>query len=151
MTYRPPSATPRGRWAAFLHQQRRERDWSQQQAFEALHEGLGLGPRSRASYVALDMGDRQPKPHEAAFLGSYFGAEPSNEDAPPEPTPDLATALLALVEELGEMRKERQALATKVEELSAAVDQLVAADLDRRGNEGPSTHGAHRPTGAAGL
>lgn len=61
MPYRPPSTPPKGRWAVFLHEERRARDWNQTQAFEALREGLRLGQKSRASYVALDMGARQPR------------------------------------------------------------------------------------------
>jgi hypothetical protein len=62
---------------------RRERDWSQQQAFRALYAGLRLSENSRASYVALDMGDRQPRASEREFLIAYFGAGPSDADAEP--------------------------------------------------------------------
>lgn len=92
--YRPPSRPPRGAWAKFLHRERQRRDWSQSQAFEQLREGLGLGVRSRASYVALDMGDRQPHPEEVAFLETFFGASPSDE---PEPIAALPADLSAVV------------------------------------------------------
>lgn len=84
--YRPPARLPKGKWALFLHRQRRKRGWSQQQAFEELHRGLRLGPKSRASYSAIDMGDREPKPHEQRFLTQFFESGP---DDPYEPEPAL--------------------------------------------------------------
>jgi hypothetical protein len=75
---------------------RQDRDWSQTQAFEALHEGLKFGPKSRASYIALDAGHRPPKPDEQTFLVSYFGKSPDDVPEPVEPTepPDALVAAL---------------------------------------------------------
>jgi hypothetical protein len=96
---------------------RRDRDWSQQQAFEALRDGLHFGPKSRASYTAIDMGRRPPTPGEQAFLVKYFGKSP--DDAPDRPeatetTDPLVCALMrqteaieALVAELAESRTQR--------------------------------------------
>jgi transcriptional regulator with XRE-family HTH domain len=108
--YRTHASAPRGRWARWLHRMRKDRGLSQTQAFEALREDLNLGPRSRASYRAIDMGDRPPTPREAEVLVRYFGSSP---DDLPEITEDTETpaslvdaikvqtgALLALVEEL---------------------------------------------------
>lgn len=71
--YRPPSRSPRGAWARHIHEKRRDRGLSQSAAFELLYEGLGLSPRSRSAYLAIDMGDRQPNEREAAYLASVFG------------------------------------------------------------------------------
>lgn len=57
---------------------RQVRDWSQTQAFEALRDGLDLGPRSRAAYIKLDMGERPPRPREQQFLIEYFGSGPDD-------------------------------------------------------------------------
>ena len=93
---------------------RKDRDWSQQQGFEALREGLGFGPKSRASYVAIDMGKRPPTTDEAKFLVRYFGKSPDDiPDAIPEAEPNaaLVTALQAQVKALEsiieEMRLQR--------------------------------------------
>lgn len=79
---------------------RKERDWSQSQAFEALREGLRFGPRSRASYRAIDMGTRPPTPSEADFLVRYFGSSPDDIHDVPEPNDPLVEAIRDLVEEL---------------------------------------------------
>jgi hypothetical protein len=78
VSYRPPATPPRGRWARFLHQMRKEREWSQQQGFEALRDGLHFGPKSRASYIAIDMGHRPPTAGEQDFLIRYFGKSPDD-------------------------------------------------------------------------
>ncbi len=128
MTYRPSSRPPQGRWALFLHEQRRSRDWSQSQAFEALRAVLGLGPRSRASYLALDMGDREPRAGEQAALVAFFGAEPSDHIEPvAEPTNiDLAAAITALVGELGEWRRERETIESRLRAVESELQSLRA-------------------------
>lgn len=75
---------------------RQDRDWSQTQAFEALREGLQFGPKSRASYIALDMGHRPPRPDEQEYLVGYFGKSPDDLPAPVEPT-EPADALVAAI------------------------------------------------------
>ena len=88
---------------------RRDLDWSQQQAFEALRAGLKLGPKSRASYIAIDMGKRAPTLKEMEFLVSYFGKSP--EDFPDEPgdaepvasIQGLTVAITSLVTDLREI------------------------------------------------
>lgn len=90
--YRPPNRPPKGAWATHLHAIRRERDLSQVQAFELVQEGLGLSPKSRAVYIAIDMGDRQPKPEEAEYLASVFGW-PSAATEPTESGDPLVAAL----------------------------------------------------------
>lgn len=112
MSYRPPSRPPVGGWAKHLHKIRRERDLSQQQAFELVSEGLHLSPKSRAVYIALDMGDRQPRPDEAEYLATVFGW-PEEQDTP-TPAADQAALIAALT---------RQAEA--LERQTAAIDALV--------------------------
>ena len=56
MGYRPSAKPAAGRWGIALDRYRRAKDWSQQRGFEQLREGLRLGPKSRASYVALEHG-----------------------------------------------------------------------------------------------
>lgn len=102
MSYRPPSHPPQGRWARWLHEMRRARDWSQQQAFEELHVGLGLGQKSRASYIKIDMGPRPPNVRQQEYLVGYFGQTPDDPIvvAPTGDRDELAAAIYALVEEM---------------------------------------------------
>jgi hypothetical protein len=93
--YRPPNRPPKRAWARHLHEVRRERKLSQTQAFELVYEGLGLSPKSRAVYVAIDMGDRQPTAREAEYLASVFGWPPDIEEAEP-PATDQAALIAAL-------------------------------------------------------
>ncbi len=95
MSYRPPSRQPRGSWARHLHDQRQLRDLSQTQAFEAVYERIGWSRKSRTAYVAIDMGERQPKPNEAQVLGAEFGWPPDPQDMPSE-TPDYAAIVAAI-------------------------------------------------------
>jgi hypothetical protein len=105
---------------------RQDRGWSQQQAFEALHEGLGFGPRSRASYVAIDMGKRPPTPTEAEFLVSYFGKSPDDLPEPIEPTEPADALVVALA-------AQTEAINALVARLDTFVGPLgdVVADLLR--------------------
>lgn len=76
--YRPPSTEPRGKWARAIHRKRRADGLSQQAAFELLGPRLGFGPKSRAAYVALDLGSRQPTEHESEVLAEWLGAYPED-------------------------------------------------------------------------
>ena len=91
---------------------REERGWSQQRAFEQLHEALGLGPRSRASYISLEK-SREPDPDQQEAIAEFYKARPNELDQI-EPEPEtgpltLAGALYDLTVELREMRHEREA------------------------------------------
>lgn len=112
----------RGRWGSFLLEQRETRGWTQEEAFAALREGLGLGPKSRSSYVQLERGQRQPDARQQEFLTGYYHAIPV--ERPQVAPPDLAGAINALVEELREMRLERQELAARVSALEGVVRLL---------------------------
>jgi hypothetical protein len=108
VSYRPPSRPPKGAWAIHLHAVRRERNLSQQQAFEQVQAALGISPKSRAVYVALDMGDRQPTDTEASVLAAEYGWPTEQPAVPVESGTaaivaaiDRQTAIMAaLVEEL---------------------------------------------------
>lgn len=140
--YRPPSRAPKGAWANHLHAIRRERDLSQTQAFELVYEGLGISPKSRAVYLAIDMGDRQPSKTEAEYLASVFGW-PSEAVEPPV-TPDTlaaainrqAAALEALVARLDGDWSDRL----------AKIEQEVGLLLPLLGHEGSQERLARRGT-----
>lgn len=121
--YRPPSADPKGRWARHIHAARRERGWNQTRAFEEWHVGLGLAPKSRTAYLNLDMGKRQPKPHEAEYLASQIGWPP-DQDEPVEAPPSDMAALIAAI------RDQTRAMDALVNELRA--DHAVSADVRER-------------------
>jgi 5'-deoxynucleotidase YfbR-like HD superfamily hydrolase len=94
---------------------REDRGWSQQRAFEELRFGLQFGPKSRASYRALDIGTRIPTILEQEFFVSYFGKSPDDLPdlvEPTEPADALVAALTrqaAAIEALvGELQKERE-------------------------------------------
>jgi hypothetical protein len=103
---------------------RKERNWSQQRAFEALREGLGFGPKSRASYAAIDMGKRPPTMGESAFLVSYFGKSPDDLPEVPEPTEPVD----ALVAALTAQTEAISALVTRLDSLAATAIREGVAD-----------------------
>jgi hypothetical protein len=122
--YVPLSRPPKGAWARHIQAKRQEWGWSQQHAFEQLREGLHLGPKSRASYVKIDEGGRQPTADEAAYLASVFGWPEPEPEA--EPSADvgvgaLVGAITALVEELRLARLRQETFDEHVLELLAAV------------------------------
>jgi hypothetical protein len=142
--YRPPKDEPKGRWARHLHEQRRLRDLSQMQAFELLFERMSWSPKSRASYVAIDMGTRQPSPSESTILGAEFGWPPDPEINDELEDPSLATALVALAGELRASREERVSLAARLEKMEAVLDGLVQQAM--RAVNGP--HAPHETSGS---
>lgn len=120
--YRPPSAEPRGRWARHIHAKRREWGWSQTRGFEAVREGLGLSEKSRAAYITLDMGPREPNEVEAAALAAVYGYPPEATTTGLEATESgdsLAQAINALVVELRAMREERELVEARLRALEA--------------------------------
>ena len=116
--YRPPSTEPRGKWARAIHAKRRSDGISQTGAFEVLGERLGLGPKSRAAYVAIDLGLRQPTEAEAAVLAEWLGAYPSDdmERSGRDDTPPDLSALLAKLDRQAEV----------IDRLAAAIELLMA-------------------------
>lgn len=110
--YRPPSTEPRGKWAQAIHRKRRSDGMSQTGAFEVLGPRLGMGPKSRAAYVAIDLGLRQPTDAEAQVLVDWLGAYPSDMEAPgPDTTDPGVSALL-------------QALTAQTAAMTALVNRL---------------------------
>lgn len=82
VSYRPRTVPPRSDWGRFLVRMRQERDWSAVQAHEALHEGLGLKLKSKASYTAIEDG-RDLRPSEERYLREFFGGGPTDVDRDP--------------------------------------------------------------------
>ena len=141
--YRPPSSEPQGRWAKHIHAKRREWGWSQTRGFEAVREGLGLGPKSRAAYITLDQGPRVPTTGEEQALAAVYGYPP---EVAPEPleatqTPDsLVTALRAQTAAIRELVEEmRLARAEDLVSREALMTALGAA-LSRVGRPGADGH-----------
>lgn len=133
--YRPPARAPRGAWATHLHSQRRERDLSQTQAFELVAVGLGLSPKSRAVYAAIDMGDRQPRAEEAEYLASVFGWPPEGtaDASGATETPDALVSALqaqtaainALVAELQQEREDGRDVATAFDRAASRLLEVL--------------------------
>lgn len=111
--YHTPDRAPKGTWAVHIHEQRRKRGLSQTQAFNLVRERLHLSPSSRATYIALDMGDRQPRQEEAEVLAAEFGW-------PPEPTPAPL-----------ETTESRGSVAEAIDRQTAALKEMAAAIRDR--------------------
>jgi hypothetical protein len=86
-----------------------------------------MGPKSRAAYVAIDLGLRQPTDAEAAILADWLGGYPPDVESG-EPglathlpgLSDLASAISELVAELRAARQERADLLERVEALETA-------------------------------
>lgn len=153
--YRPPSTEPRGKWAKRIHEKRRAEGLSQTGAFELLRERLGYGPKSRFSYVALDMGTREPTDAEAKVLAEWLGGYPddmADSGDATTATSELAAlvqSINALVEEMRAARqadqaRQRDEIATAVREAVEPLWQLMRGALPPR--EGPA-HGGATPAG----
>lgn len=114
----------RGKWGTFLLEQRSARKWTQADAFEELRAGLGLGPTSRASYVLLERGQRQPNPAQQRFLVGFYRAEPL-EVSEVDDEPTLARALIALTDELRESRRHREDAEARLRAMEAGLALLA--------------------------
>lgn len=79
MSYRAPAKAPLTDWGRFIVRRRAELAWSATRAFEAVRDGLNLGPKSRSAYLAFEY-DREPTEQEAAVFREVFGGEPGPED-----------------------------------------------------------------------
>lgn len=147
--YRPPSRPPRGARATHLHAVRRDRDLSQTQAFELVYAGLGISPKSRAVYLAIDMGDRQPTATEAEYLASVFGwpSEPTEATESGDPLVAALTrqsaAIEALVEEL-RLARAGQVVANDV------LLQAIAAAVGGPAPQGTSAGSGHEAPAGTG-
>jgi hypothetical protein len=67
VSYRRPTKQLGGAWARHIDNWLREHDWSVNHAFEQWHDDLGLGERSRASWVKVVSGERPPNERQAKF------------------------------------------------------------------------------------
>lgn len=154
MGYRPPSVEPRGAWAKAIHRKRRELNVSQQRAFEMLGASLGFGPKSRAAYIALDMGQRPPTEAESKVLAEWLGGypeEPSTAGSdigrhtPFDPAAyleridALVGSVSELVAEVRAARQERDDLLERVGALEAAA-RLRERSGDGAGDGTPAPH-----------
>ena len=131
--YHPPSEEPRGRWARHIHAVRRERNWSATRGFEAVREGLGLSPKSRAAYLPFESGERTPTPKEEAVLAAVYGWPPESptEALDATETPDSVLAAVSLL--LDEIRAERAARVEWERGLLSALQELATGRAPRDG------------------
>lgn len=151
MSYRPSSKPPRGAWARHLQEQRRLRDLSQTQAFELVYERVGWSPKSRTAYVAIDMGDRQPKGNEVTVLGAEFGWPSDPVESEATETPDALIAALAaqtaainaLVAEMRLSRAEQSGAFEGIERALRVVAN-IREDEESGSSSGPQSHGGFR-------
>ena len=136
--YRPPSTEPRGAWARAIHAKRRAEGISQTGGFEVLGPLLGMGPRSRAAYRAIDMGDRPPRPDEAEVLAEWLGYWPSEatESASPAASDgvglaELAEAIRDQAQAINDLARQVAALSVRTldEELAEATGDYVRAHV----------------------
>lgn len=129
---------PRGKWGTFLVREREARGWTQETAFDALRSGLGLGPKSRSSYVGLERGSKLPDREQREYLVQFYGAEPA--DVPESPS-EQATLIAALTRQaeamealVGELRMARTTQDARDEVLVRLVAAL--APQARRDEDG---------------
>lgn len=118
VTYRARAVPPASDWGRFLVRMRQEKDWSAVQAHEALHDGLGLRLKSKASYTALEDG-KAPSPAQERFLREFFHDGPTEADRDPMAgtggdTPAVPAAYLeridALLVTVGQLIEQNAAL-----------------------------------------
>lgn len=138
--YRNPSKQPRTAWAVHIDRYMREHGMSQQGAFEAARQALGLGPKSRAAFLPFLEG-REPDTREAEALASVFGWPDPESDQPAEAEPGLAAALTMLAQELAALRVERRELVGRVTDLEMAVAALAERSLRDAGPGAAPEHG----------
>lgn len=131
--YRPPSREPRGTWARAIHEKRRRDGISQTGSFEVLGPRLGLGPKSRQSYINLDMGDREPTAVEAAVLAEWLGGYPVDDPsagAAANTPADLIQALADQTAAISELAAQVKRLVDRPQtEAAAALVELVRLGL----------------------
>ena len=150
--YRPPSTEPRGKWARAIHAKRRELGLSQTGGFEVLGERLGLGPKSRAAYVAIDLGQRLPTDAEAAVIADWLGGYPADDmetsgsvlNAGPDVSSYL-TRIDSLVGTVSELVAELRATRRDRDDLSERVEALEAAARLRDSRDGAAGGGTTAP------
>lgn len=137
--YRPSTTKPKGAWSRHLDEQRRLRDLSQTQAFELVYERIGWSRKSRTAYVAIDKGERQPKPDEATVLAAEFGWPPDqDEPAPAQGESALIAALGAQTTAINRLIERLDLLASSAIR-DGVLDALREAGLDPDAGASPSS------------
>jgi hypothetical protein len=151
VSYRRPTKPLGGAWARHIDNWLREHDWSVNHAFEQWHDELGLGERSRASWVKVVSGERPPNERQAKFLVSVMGEpEAGTEQADSEGGGDAATlvaafrdALLEQTRALAEVRLElREARRTAEEERGVIAEILARLEARLELGTEPASNGA---------
>jgi hypothetical protein len=151
VSYRRPTKQLGGAWARHIDNWLREHDWSVNHAFEQWHDELGLGERSRASWVKVVSGERPPNERQAKFLVSVMGEpEAGTEQAISEGGGDAATllaafrdALLEQTRALAEVRLElREARRTAEEERGVIAEILARLEARLELGTEPASNGA---------
>jgi hypothetical protein len=127
--YRPPSTEPRGKWAIALHAKRKAEGISQTEGFELLGPRLGFSPKSRAAYIAIDMGTRQPSESEAVVLADWLGYWPDDSSMASSggatTQPELAAYLEANTAALREQTAAFLTLAASIDRMANGVTGAV--------------------------
>jgi hypothetical protein len=151
VSYRRPTKQLGGAWARHIDNWLREHDWSVNHAFEQWHDDLGLGERSRASWVKVVSGERPPNERQAKFLVSVMGEpEAGTEQAGSEGGGDAATlvaafrdALMEQTRALAEVRLElREARRTAEEERGVIAEILARLEARLELGTEPASNGA---------
>jgi hypothetical protein len=151
VSYRRPTKQLGGAWARHIDNWLREHDWSVNHAFEQWHDELGLGERSRASWVKVVSGERPPNERQARFLVSVMGEpEAGTEQAGSDGGGDAATllaafrdALLEQTRALAEVRLElREARRTAEEERGVIAEILARLEARLELGTEPASNGA---------
>lgn len=132
--YRPPSREPRGTWARAIHEKRRRDGISQTGGFEVLGPRLGLGPKSRQSYINLDMGDREPTAAEAAVLAEWLGGYPVDNPSAGVEANAPADLILALTAQTTAINR----LIDRLDSLASAAIRDGVMDALREAGLGPT-------------
>jgi hypothetical protein len=129
--YRPPSSEPQGKWAHAIHRKRRSDGISQTGAFELLGAKLGLGPKSRAAYVAIDMGEREPTEAESKVLVEWLGYYPEDNDAGTDGSDTTVSVPAAYLARIDSLVAELQADRALIRELLGMLRPLSQEDVAR--------------------
>ena len=113
----------------------------------AVKEEQGAAP-SYSSYAQWESGEVGPRDGSLATIEAFHRKRNTWTD--PAGAPDLATALLALAQELGALRTERQQLAARVDELEATVALLVERSPAERGSAAQAARVVPRESAGSG-
>lgn len=129
---RPPRKAAPTRWARFLVEQRLERGWSQKAAFEAFRSDRGWADDSRASYGALERGQREPDSEEQRYFLDFYGVSELPAETPePDERDALVDALNRQSEAMEELVKLLRPLVDRQDQRLAALEPVVRRLAER--------------------